>query len=473
MADVEKKVTTIKTRIRLRYDSLEQWKANNPVLLKGEVAVCFPAGVQADGKDITIMKIGDGTKKFTDAADLWANAADVPQWVKGLKNQDFGSYVFETGTEDGTVAYTFTDKNNKVGTKTNIKLKGWDELVSRVSELEKKVAALEAKPAVKVSVNGGEAIEQDKNGVIALTDIASKASLDTEIERAKGAEKTNADAITAEAAAARAAEQANATAIAEEQKRAEGVEATHAKSIEDINAKIGTLTGEITGVFHFKGTVATKADLDKITDPKEGDVYHVSDTHDEYVYAGIKETGAEKKNVWEVLGSLDLSGLNEKIKPLEDKVGNASDAAKADGSLYARIAQEIADRKAAITAVEGKIPTVDAKTIKSEAGVLSVGEIAQSQVTGLPAALAEKVKSISIKGQAFTVTDGAATLADGITEKMLSDDLAAKLAKINKVDDSSLSQDADGTLSVKAVSTDKIIQGANEFILDGGNSSAN
>lgn len=451
MAD-EKKVTTIKTRIKLRYDSLTNWTANDPVLLKGEIAICYP-GVQADGVDVTVVKVGDGVKKFSEAADLWANAADVPQWIKNLKNKNFGSYLFETGDTAGTIAYTFTDKDGAAKEKKEIKISGWDALVSRISTLE-------SKPAVKVSVNGENAIAQDDNGIIALTDIASKAALEGEVTRAKTAEAANTSAITEEVTRAKAAEKENKDSIA------------------SIVEQIGTLTDNITGVFHFKGTVATKADLDSIKDPKEGDVYHVSDTHDEYVYAEIQETGEEAKTgKWEVLGSLDLSGLEKKINPisdkvttLEEKVGSAEDPADATGSLFARITKEVTDRKAADAAIEAKLLSADGTTIVNKNNVLSVGAIAQSQVTGLPDALAKKIESVSIKGQAFNVTDGAATLADGITEAMLEETLKAKLAKVNKVDDSSLSQSTDGTLSIKAVSTDKIIQGEQEFVLDGGDS---
>ena len=138
--------------------------------------------------------------------------------------------------------------------------------------------------------------------------------------------------------------------------------------------------------------------------------------------------------------------------------------------MFARITKEVTDRKAADAAIEAKLLSADGTTIVNKNNVLSVGAIAQSQVTGLPDALAKKIESVSIKGQAFNVTDGAATLADGITEAMLEETLKAKLAKVNKVDDSSLSQSTDGTLSIKAVSTDKIIQGEQEFVLDGGDS---
>lgn len=93
-----------------------------------------------------------------------------------------------------------------------------------------------------------------------------------------------------------------------------------------------------------------------------------------------------------------LDTTNGKVTALETKVGADADAAAAEGSLYARIKQEIADRESADNALSGRITilenakvAVDGTTIqRSEEGTLSVKEIAQSQVTGLETALAGK-----------------------------------------------------------------------------------
>ena len=93
-----------------------------------------------------------------------------------------------------------------------------------------------------------------------------------------------------------------------------------------------------------------------------------------------------------------LDETNGKVTALETKVGADADVASADGSLYARIKKEIADRESADNALSGRITTlenakvkVDGTTIqRAEDGTLSVKEIAQSQVTGLETALAGK-----------------------------------------------------------------------------------
>lgn len=213
----------------------------------------------------------------------------------------------------------------------------------------------------------------------------------------------------------------------------EGRVGVNENNISDLQTKI---TG-LTGAMHFIG-VST-------TDPKEGatvtghTTFAAGDVclfgNKEYVYNGkawvelgdegshltkteAAETYATKVALKVVtddyLKSTDKTALegkialkadqtaldttNEKVTTLETKVGSSADAAKADGSLFAQVKQEIADRKSADTALSGRIETlenakvaVDGTTIqRDEDGTLSVKEIAQSQVTGLETALAGK-----------------------------------------------------------------------------------
>lgn len=213
----------------------------------------------------------------------------------------------------------------------------------------------------------------------------------------------------------------------------EGRVGVNENNISDLQTKI---TG-LTGAMHFIG-VST-------TDPKEGatvtghTTFAAGDVclfgNKEYVYNGkawvelgdegshltkteAAETYATKVALKVVtddyLKSTDKTALegkialkadqtaldttNEKVTTLETKVGSSADAAKADGSLFAQVKQEIADRKSADTAISGRIETlenakvaVDGTTIqRDEDGTLSVKEIAQSQVTGLETALAGK-----------------------------------------------------------------------------------
>lgn len=75
---------TFNTRICMKNDTYAQWVEKNPVLLKGEIAVVvIPADTGAvQGEPVTLFKVGDGTKKFSQLDFIGAKAADVYSWAK-------------------------------------------------------------------------------------------------------------------------------------------------------------------------------------------------------------------------------------------------------------------------------------------------------------------------------------------------------------------------------------------------------
>ena len=75
-------MSTLKTRIKLKYDTLTNWTTNDPVLLAGEMAIVDPGEVGKDGLATVLLKVGDGTKKFSELDYTWAKAADVYGWAK-------------------------------------------------------------------------------------------------------------------------------------------------------------------------------------------------------------------------------------------------------------------------------------------------------------------------------------------------------------------------------------------------------
>lgn len=76
---------TINTRLKLKYDTHENWSTNNPVLLKGEVAVASISVQQAGTVNhvpSVLIKIGDGTSTYNELGFVYARAADVADWAK-------------------------------------------------------------------------------------------------------------------------------------------------------------------------------------------------------------------------------------------------------------------------------------------------------------------------------------------------------------------------------------------------------
>ena len=71
---------TITTRLQIRNDTVANWEKSNPVLLSGEMAVC----VQADGG--TKIKVGDGTKKWTQLDYLGADEAQINSLIAAAED---------------------------------------------------------------------------------------------------------------------------------------------------------------------------------------------------------------------------------------------------------------------------------------------------------------------------------------------------------------------------------------------------
>ena len=106
------------------------------------------------------------------------------------------------------------------------------------------------------------------------------------------------------------------------------------------------------------------------------------------------------------------------------------------------------------------IDTVSDEFTISETKELSVAAIAQTKITGLPDALNAKLESVSIAGTALTVTN------KGVNIPIATDTLLGVVkssAKINEI-----AVGADGVMSVNTVSTDKLEQGSDTIVWNGG-----
>lgn len=72
-----------KARLVNKIDTYENWISNDPVLLKGEIAIVdVPASIDVVQQEpAVLMKIGDGTKKFSELPWISAKSADVYSWA--------------------------------------------------------------------------------------------------------------------------------------------------------------------------------------------------------------------------------------------------------------------------------------------------------------------------------------------------------------------------------------------------------
>lgn len=99
MADYTKS-NELMTRISLKYDSYANWLTNDPVLLAGEVAIAtIPADTNVptrDGRKMqdlpnVVMKVGDGSSKYSELKFVSALAADVYDWAKAATKPSYAA----------------------------------------------------------------------------------------------------------------------------------------------------------------------------------------------------------------------------------------------------------------------------------------------------------------------------------------------------------------------------------------------
>ena len=106
----------LNTRIKLKYDSYENWIAKDPVLLAGEVAIATVATNDAEGKPgfqnlpNVVIKVGDGSSKYSALKFVSALAADVHGWAKEANKPVYTAQEI-TGIKD----YIYTIINGTEG----------------------------------------------------------------------------------------------------------------------------------------------------------------------------------------------------------------------------------------------------------------------------------------------------------------------------------------------------------------------
>lgn len=110
---------TIKTRIKLCYDTIENWVANNTILLSGEVGIAY-VSVDSDvqvmqvSKPALLFKVGDGTTAFNDLPYISAVAADVYAWAKSATKPTYTSS--EVGADAAGTASQLVNEHNTSNT---------------------------------------------------------------------------------------------------------------------------------------------------------------------------------------------------------------------------------------------------------------------------------------------------------------------------------------------------------------------
>ena len=187
--------------------------------------------------------------------------------------------------------------------------------------------------------------------------------------------------------------------------------------------------------------------------------------------AGI-EAGAQVNNITSVAsGELAISDAKELsiVAVAQDKVTGLADALA--GKVNTETGKGLSTNDFTTPLLEklnalpagaqvNAIDTVSDEFTISETKELSIAAIAQDKITGLPDALNAKLESVSINGTALTVTN------KGVNIPIATDTLLGVVkgsAKINEI-----AVGANGVMSINTISTDKLEQGSDTIVWNGG-----
>lgn len=157
---------------------------------------------------------------------------------------------------------------------------------------------------------------------------------------------------------------------------------------------------------------------------------------------------------WDVLaGFVDLSGY-ETTSSVDTKLANKVD--KVEGSSL--VQDTLIAKLQGLAEIKG---VSDELEIDPDDKILGVKAIAQEKITGLPAALAEKIKSITVGTTPLQISNGAVTIPIATAE-------ALGVVK-STTSENGISITGDGTMIVNNINIEKITQTpGTELILNGG-----
>lgn len=461
---------TFNTRIKNKIDTYANWIDKDPVLLNGEIAVVvIPAETGAvQGEPVTLFKVGDGTKNFSQLEFTGAKAADVYGWAKaatkptysateitgleayiGEKIQDTDTqYKLEADAEDGHKFYLYSKAKGDEAFGTTP--------VSTITIPEKVYTLVTGTANGTVKFNGED---------VAVKGLGSAAYTDSTAYDTKGAAQTAEDNAKAYA-------DGKDTAIAAAKKA--GTDAQDA--VNALSGKVGTVP-------------KNKTVVEMISDAQTAATYN-----DTEVKAGIKANAdaiTKLNGTSAVEGSVDkkvADAINEfATKVSDDQTVNTFkeliDYAADHKDEYGTMSGEVQANKTAIATLNGKDTdagsvaktvkdavdaaqatlqgNIDKKVDKVEGKGLSTNDYTTEEKTKLEGitsgAQVNVIETVKVNGVALTPADkavdvivptGALASKDKVAETDLVDALATKI---------------NGKLDASEVTGDLLTHNASEF----------
>lgn len=398
-----------KARLVNKIDTYANWTSNNPVLLKGEIAIVdVPASTDVVQQEpAVLMKIGDGTKKFGELPWISAKSADVYSWALAPTKPTYqaseieGLDAYISGkVEDTDTQYQLVKVNNITFKLQSKPLNGsWSDVGDPIS--------------VVYTLTTGTT-----NGTVKFngTDVAV-----TGLKSAAYQESSAFDTAGTAATAQSAAEDHADTIVGEAKTDLIGTGSATSTTIKGAVQESNTYTdnqiaAKIGSVYKPVGSV-NFADLPKTPSKAElGNVYNVNDAFDadaRFVTAEVGEHFPAGTNVAVIVeddtyyfdalsGAIDLTNYYTKTETnqqITTKIGSLDKADSAVANQFVTAVSQtdgiISVTRAAIT--EAAIPT-----------------LSQSKISGLETALSEKIDASAVSqiGKTGNINDAIQTVGD-------------------------------------------------------------
>lgn len=291
----------LKTRIKLKYDTLANWTKNDPVILAGELAIAtIPTAAPANKQLPPVMfKVGDGTSKFSQLEWSSALAADVYGWAKAAVRPAY-KYGDTDLTGFGTAAVKNVDDFDTSGAADTA-------LENAKAYTDEKISAIPAQAEFTLETGTADgSLVLKKNGEPVGEDAVVKGWAELLAKAQKGID----DAATAQAAADKAQgdiddyKTSNDAALAAVKATADAAQTsaqvdakisahnTATDAHEDIRQSVTALAEKVSGratgyVFKNKNDAAYKTAIGKTGSFVVGDTIYFTDENipDEWVTA--------------------------------------------------------------------------------------------------------------------------------------------------------------------------------------------
>lgn len=410
----------LNTRLKLKIDTIEKWTTNNPVLLKGEIALAEVSTQQegiANYVPSIMAKVGDGVHTFSELSWLYSRASDVASWAKAATKptyaaseiQGLSDYISEE-IQDTDTQYQIVkvdDYNYKLQSKT---LNGaWTDVAGSTIVIPDDTAAIEA---LQTLVGNTAVATQIANAITAL-------NLANTYE-AKGAAATvkteviGTDADTAASDTIKGAKKYADSLDAAMDTRVDALEAAIGEGGSvgtQIDAKINAL--DVTDTAVDGKYVSSVSEVDGKIKVTRENLPDYSETYD--AKGAAAQALADAKTYADGLNT----AMDTRMDAAEASITTLNGEDTVAGSVAAKIKTAIEKLDAtAVTAGTGEIIS----SVSEADGVVSVSkrsleaadipELAISKITGLQTALDGKQDNLEFESAYDASTNKVATMAD-------------------------------------------------------------